>query len=237
VIPVVAEAALEQDPVSPLQDAGTRAAATTGFSFEAGFSPVAIDVAPLPVFPVLTLGVAVERGLTDHVDLGVRYTTWLGFDHRLGPELQLAIERGGPWSVGVRAHPWIRFAGAAGRTLSYGGDLSTQAAAVVSRRFATTTWTFEAGATPQWVLFERIDGESFADTDPWLATIDGAVELAWADRWAEALSVRLEVGVSRAPADPIAVLGMRPRLVVGGHFGANRRASEKQTGPRSEPSP
>lgn len=218
----VAAAAL----VLPLQDAGTRPAGTTGFEVEAGFSLLAIDVPALPVFPVLTLGVAVERGLTDHVDLGVRYTTWLGFDHRLGPELQLAIIRGTPWSVGVRAHPWVRFAGAAGSGISYGGDLSTQAAAVLSRQLTKTLWTFDVGATTQWVLFERIGGEGFVDPKPWLATVDAAVELAWSDRWAEALSVRLEVGVPRAPSDPLAVLGVRPRLVVGGHFGAGPHASE-----------
>ena len=205
-----------------LQEAGTRPAGTTGYEVQAGFSLVGIDVPSLPVFPALTLGVAIERGLTDHVDLGLRYTTWLGFDHRFGPELQVGIERGGPWCVGVRAHPWVRLAGAVGDDFSFGGDLSTQAAAVVTRRWEKTAWTFEAGATTQWILFERLDGESFVDDAPWLATIDGAVELSWADRWAEALAVRLEVGVSRAPDDPIAAFGLRPRLVVAGHFGSKQ---------------
>lgn len=207
--------------VLPLQDASTRPAHTTGYEVQAGFSLLDIDIPGLPVFPVTTIGAAVEWGLTDHVDVGIRYTTWLGYDHRLGPELQLAVVRGDPWSVGVRAHPWARIAGAAQDGTSYGGDLSTQAAAVVTRRMTKTALTLEAGATTQWVLFEHLDGEGFVDTDPWLATIDGAVELAWADRWAKALAVRLEVGVTRAPDDPFSVLGVRPRLVVAGHFGTD----------------
>ena len=207
----------------PLQDAGTRAAGTTGWEASAGFSLVSIDVPALPVFPALTGALAIEHGLTDAVDLGVRYTTWLGFDHRLGPELQLGIVRGEAWSVGARAHPWIRIAGTAQNTPSYGGDLSTQGAAVVSHRTAKRVLTGEVGATTQWVLFERLDGIGYADTRPWLATVDAAVEIAWADRYAEALALRLEVGIPRAPDDPLAVLGVRPRIVVAGHFGVRSR--------------
>jgi hypothetical protein len=205
--------------VLPLQDAATRPAGTTGLEVHAGLSLVSVDIPALPVFPALTLGVAVERGLTDRVDLGVRYSTWLGFDHRLGPEVQLGLVRQEGWALGVRAHPWLRLAGTAQETLSYGGDVSTAGALVGTWRTGKLALTAEAGATLQWLLFERLQGESYVDSRPWLATGDAALELAWADRRAQALALRLELGLPRAPADPLTVLGVRPRLVVSGHFG------------------
>jgi hypothetical protein len=205
--------------VLPLQDAATRPAGTTGLEVHAGLSLVSIDVPALPVFPALTLGVAVEHGLTDRLDLGARYTTWLGFDHRLGPELQLGLVQQQRWALGLRAHPWLRLAGTAQGTLSYGGDLSTASALVCTWRPGKLALTAEAGATVQWLLFERLQGQSYTDSRPWLATGDAALELAWADPRAQALALRLELGIPRAPADPLTVLGVRPRLVVAGHFG------------------
>jgi hypothetical protein len=163
--------------VSPLVGADT-----WGWEVNAGFSLLSIDVPMLPVFPVLTGGVAVERGLSDRVDLGVRYTTWLGYDHRLGPELRVAAIRDEDWTAGVRTHPWLRIAGTAQGTLSYGGDLSTQTCVFATRTLDRTALTAEAGATVQWVLLERLEGASFVDPVPWLATADLALELAWADR-------------------------------------------------------
>jgi hypothetical protein len=188
----------------------------------AGFSLLSIDVPMLPIFPVLTGGVALERGLSERLDLGVRYTTWLGFDHRLGPELQLALLRDEAWTAGLRTHPWLRIAGTAQGSFSYGGDVSTQAVAFASRAEGDVALTAELGATVQWVLFERLDGVGFVDPVPWLATADVVLEAAWADPWARALAVRLELGIPRAPADPFAVLGVRPRLVLAGSFGVSR---------------
>lgn len=192
---------------------------TSAWEVNAGFSLLSIDVPMLPVFPVLTGGVAVERGVSDRVDLGVRYTTWLGYDHRLGPELQAGVIRADGWTAGLRAHPWLRIAGTAQGTLSYGGDVSTQAVAFATRAVDDVALTAEAGATVQWVLFERLEGVGFVDPVPWLATADVTLELAWADRWARQLAVRLELGLPRAPDDPFGVLGVRPRLVLAGSFG------------------
>lgn len=205
--------------VLPLQDAGTRPAHTTGLELHAGFSPISLDLPPLPVFPALTLGVALERGITDRLDVGLRYTTWLGFDHRLGPEVQLGLLSMGDWDFGLRSHPWVRLAGAAGSGLSYGGDLSTATAAVCTVRTRPFAISAETGATAQWVLFERIGGESYADTRPWLATVDVVAEVAWADRYARALALRLELGIPQTHPDPISILGVRPRIVMAGHFG------------------
>lgn len=208
--------------VLPLQDAGTRPAGTTGVEVHAGLSLLSVDLPVLPVFPVLTGGLAVERGLSDRVDLGVRYTTWLGFDHRLGPELQLGVVQAERWSAGLRAHPWVRVAGTVQGQAALGGDVSTLGAALVTLRSERLAWTAEVGPTVQWVLFERLDGVGFVDPRPWLATVDVAVELAWSDPWARALAVRVEAAVPRAPDDPLRVLGVRPRVVLAGHFGAPR---------------
>jgi hypothetical protein len=190
----------------------------TGWEASAGLALVAIHVPDLPVFPALTGGVAAERGLSDAVDLGVRYTTWLGYDHRIGPTTGVRVVDVGPWALGARAHPWVRVAGTAQHGVDLGGDVSTQTALALTRATSRFAWTVDAGTTVQWVLFERLDGVGFVDGKPWLATVDVAAEVAWPDRWAEALAVRLEVGIPRAPDDPIAVLGVRPRLVFAGNF-------------------
>lgn len=193
---------------------------------EAGLSLVSIDLPVLPVFPALTAGLTARWRLGDAVGLGARYRTWLGYDHRLGPELDLghAVGHSG-WSVGGRVHPWVRVAGAAGERdgVALGGDVSTIGALLVTRRDRSgrTAITVEGGGTVQWLLFERIDGQGYVDDVPWYATTDAAIELAWADRWAQALAVRLEVAVPRAPHDPLTVLGVRPTLVVVGRFGAH----------------
>lgn len=188
---------------------------------EAGLALVSIDVPPLPVFPALTGGVAVGGALSPGVDLGVRYTTWLGYDHRLGPELDVRAPAG-PWTFGARVHPWLRVAGAAGETVAYGGDVSTQAVAAGGWAAERLAFTLELGATTQWLLFERLDGEAYVDGRPWLATVDVAAEVAWPDRWADALAVRVEAGIPRAPDDPTTVFGFRPRIVVVGRFGGQQ---------------
>ncbi len=205
--------------VLPLQDAGTRPAGTTGWEAQVGLSLVSVDIPLLQVFPVLTGSVAVERGLSDRVDVGVRYTTWLGFDHRLGPELQLGLVRTERLGLGLQAHPWVRIAGAAQSGLSLGGDVSTLAMLAATHRRGKVAVTLSAGPTVQWVLFERLEGVGYADTRPWFASTDVAAELAWSDPWARALATRLELAIPRAPDDPLRVLGVRPRIVFAGHFG------------------
>lgn len=203
----------------PLADAFTRPRGTTGWEASAGLSLVSVDIPVLPVFPVLTGGLAVERGLSDRVDLGVRYTTWLGFDHQLGPELQGSLVASDRWALGAVARPWVRVAGTVQDGVALGGDVSTLGALLVSHRGQATSFTLSAGPTVQWVLFERLGGVGYADTRPYLATVDASLELAWADPWLNALSTRLEIAIPTAPNDPLRVFGVRPRWVVAGHFG------------------
>ncbi|MBX2799744.1 MAG: hypothetical protein KTR31_18845 [Myxococcales bacterium] len=205
--------------VMPLQLAQTRPAGSWGWELHAGFSLLRIGVPSVPVLPVLTGGAAAEVALGDHADLGVRYTTWLGFDHRLGPELQVGTSLGPDWGLGARVHPALRIAGTASETVELGGDVSVPASAVVSARLGRHWLTVEGGATVQLVLFERLEGVGFVDARPWLATVDVALELAWGSKHTRALATRLELAIPTAPNDPLSVGGVRPRLVLSGHFG------------------
>ncbi len=204
-----------------LQSASTRPAGTVGWQAGAGFALLNIGVEAFPVLPLLTGELAVERGLTDRVDVGLRYATWLGFDHRLGPELQV----GGPVSphvaLGARIHPAIRIAGFAGADegLELGGDFTTPVAGVLTVAHDDVVWTLEGGFTPQFLLFERLDGEGFVDAAFFPVTVDVAVELGWKSAIASALAVRAELGIALAPDDPFGIAGVRPRILFSGHFG------------------
>lgn len=221
------------DPMTPLlatvltlQSAPTRPAGTFGWQVGAGFSLLDINVSTFRVLPVPTGEAAVEWGLTDHVDIGARYATWVGFDHRLGPELQVGGSVGKRVALGARLHPAVRIAGFAGSDegVELGGDLTTPIAAVMTVAHGDVAWSLEGGLTPQFLLFERLDREGFVDAAFFPATVDVAVELAWKSAIASALSVRAELGVALAPDDPFGIGGVRPRLLFSGHFG--RRSSE-----------
>jgi len=204
-----------------LQSAPTRPAGTVGWQAGAGFALLNIGVRAFPVLPLLTGELAWERGLTDRVDLGVRYTTWLGFDHRLGPELQVGGAVGRHVALGARLHPAVRIAGfaSADEGLELGGDFTTPVAALVTVSHDDVIWTLEGGFTPQFLLFERLDGGGLVDAAFFPVTVDVAVELGWRSAIASALSVRAELGVALAPDDPFGIGGVRPRLLFSGHFG------------------
>jgi len=210
-----------------LQDAHTLPARSSAWSARSGFALLRIDVPSIPVVPVLTGGVAAERGLTDAVDLGIRYQTDLGYNHLLGPELQIRALKGGNWAAGFHTMAFVRIAGTTEEGLSLGGEASTLASAVVGWRGPRSGLVVGAGPNLQWLLFERLDGEGFVDALPWLASVDFSVEYAWATPWAKALSVRLEAAIPRAPDDPFRVLGAHPRVLFGGHFGGRSLDQEQ----------
>jgi len=74
------------------------------------------------------------------------------------------------------------------------------------------------GATVQWLFFERVEGNTFVDDAPYLAFVDVAFGVEHATSRDTNLAVQLEVAIPTAPDDPFAVLGVYPRLTVGGSF-------------------
>ncbi|MBI5517799.1 MAG: hypothetical protein HY909_28770 [Deltaproteobacteria bacterium] len=171
-----------------------------------------------PVLPLPTGLAELSRGVADGCDLRLRYSTTAGLLHRAGPELRARLLGGSRYAVALRLYPSASFAGATRGEVTYGGDLSTQAMLLGTLRGPFGALTLEAGATGQWLVFERFRGVSEVTTRPYLAFLEFG--LGWERPLGpEAnLSVRLDLAVTLAPADPFALAGLYPRLSVGGSF-------------------
>jgi hypothetical protein len=94
--------------------------------------------------------------------------------------------------------------------------VATQGAALVTRRYDFGAVTLDAGVTIQWLLYERLADRSHVDHDPYLLSVDLALEVEWPTSADSNLSLRLEVAVPTAPDDPFTLAGFQPRVVFGG---------------------
>lgn len=204
--------------LTPVQTAETVPAGRTMLHLDGGFALLRVDVPALPVVPLLTGDLVLAHGLADGIDLRGVYRTTLGLTHRLGPELRARLVRGDGWAVGARLLPSVKFVGSERDEFDWGGDVSTTAAALGTVRVDGTALTVEAGATVQWLFFERIEGNTHVDRVPYLAFVELGVGVEHPTSRDTNLAVSLEVSIPTAPDDPFSVLGVYPRLTVGGSF-------------------
>lgn len=205
--------------VTPVQTAETVPPGAAMMHAAGGFALLRVDIPGVPVAPVLIGDLQFAWGVTQGVDVRVRYSTQLGLVHRLGPEVRGRIVGGEGWAFGARVFPSVQLVGAAQDDVDVGGDVSTYVGLLGTLRLDDVAITADAGATVQWVLFEDIDGRQFVDDVPYLATADVALEVEWAVSPTGNYAVRLEVSIPTAPDDPFNVLGFVPRLTFGGSFG------------------
>ena len=205
--------------VTPVRTAETVPRGRTMLHLDGGFALVRIDVPAVPIAPVLTLDLELAHGVTDYLDLRARYTTHLGLVNRLGPEARIGLFDADGRSLAVRIFPSAQLVGTGqDDDLDLGGDVSTLFGALATQRVDETAVTLEAGVTVQWLLFENLDGRTHTDTRPYLAFVDLAVGVEWATSRDTNLAVQLEAAIPTAPDDPFTVLGVYPRLTVGGSF-------------------
>jgi hypothetical protein len=205
--------------ILPVRTAETVPAGTTALHLDAGFLLVHLGYPVAPIAPILTGGVELATGLGDGVDLRARYETHLGALHRVGPELRVRALATDAFVLGARLHPSAQIGGAWQDGADVAGDVSTETALLGTHRRGAWAFTLEAGVTIQWLVFEQVDGASDADTRPYLAFYDLAMEVEVGVRRGATLGARLEVAIPTAPDDPFATFGVVPRLVAGGSFG------------------
>jgi hypothetical protein len=204
---------------TPVRTAETVPAGRTMLHLDGGLALLRIDIPALPIAPVLTLDLELAHGVTDYLDLRARYTTHLGLVHRLGPEARVGLFDASGRSLAVRVYPSAQLVGTGqDDELDLGGDVSTLFGALATQRIADVAVTLEAGVTVQWLLFENLDGRTHTDTDPYLAFVELALGIEWATSPDTNLAVQLEAAVPTAPDDPFTVLGLYPRLTLGGSF-------------------
>lgn len=204
--------------ITPVHTAETIPQGKLVLHLDAGFILLGAGIPALRVAPLLSGDVELGYGLVDGLDFRVRYTTHLGWIHRLGPELRWRAVDADPVAIGARVQPSVQFVGAAQGELDYGGDVSSYTGLLATYRAGFGAITAEAGITVQWLLYEDIDGRRHTDGDPYLAYWEAALEVEWPTSAESNLSVRLEASVPRSRDDPFTVLGVIPRIVVGGSF-------------------
>jgi hypothetical protein len=203
---------------TPATSASTLPRGTRALTLAGGFTALRIDLPALPVFPVLTGDAEVAWGVGARVDLRVRYSTHLGFIHRLGPELRVTAARAGGWSFGARLHPSAQFAGSFQSGVEYGGDVATLVGLVGSYRWGSGAVTVDAGLTVDWLVYEHFTDRTTVDDRPYLASGDVGLTVEWPVREGQSLVLRAEAHVPTAPDDPSTVGGVVPRVVFGGVF-------------------
>lgn len=201
----------------PVRSAETLPDGVWAAHFAGGLALVDIGVPVAPIIPVLTADAEVAYGLGAWFDVRGRYSTRLGVQHTLGPELRGRITSVGGWSLAGRVFPSVTVLGAYQEGPDYAGDVATLAGLVTSWRGRHGALIAEAGVTIQWLLFEHLD-ETDVDATPYLAYYDLALEGEYPLHDDVNLTLRLELAVPGAPDDPFTVAGGHPRLLFGGNF-------------------
>jgi hypothetical protein len=194
----------------------TSSAGETWLDLHGGFTVLHIGLPALPVFPVLAGEIAIRRGLSDRFEIGARYRTHVGTEHRLGPELRLAILEEDPGAIGVWLYPSASISGGLeGESADVGGDLATDGGLIGELRFETFTIALEVGLAIDWLVYAKIAEDSFVDAAPFLTHVDLALEVSWLAGEDTVLRARLEVPASLSPDDPFTIFGVVPRATFG----------------------
>lgn len=233
---------------APMQTAETVPRGRLMLSLTAGLALQQVGLPSLPVFPVLTGEVELAWGVDDGIDVRLRYGTYLGLVHRIGPELRLRLFGGARFTVAARLHPSVRLSGSpnartelcaareAGATAEDGGtsvagDFTTQTSLLFTLRTrrgdsprgsdpgGPAAVTVEVGLATQWILYAHRCGRTVVDAAPYPAWVDLALVVERPIRPQVNLTLRIELGVSLTPDDPFAVRGLYPRVLLGGNFG------------------
>lgn len=203
----------------PVRTAETVPPGQAALHVAGGLIAIDIDVPVAPPLPVFTAEVEASFGVLDGLDVRARYATQLGLVHHVGPEVRGRLWRGGGWSVGARLRPTFEFGGAWQEGVDYGGEVATTGAALLTWRGGSGALTLDAGVEVEWLVFEEVDGERFADDSPFLAFYELALDYEHPLYDDANLSARFEYARPFQPdAYPATVLGGFPRLLVGGSF-------------------
>lgn len=181
----------------------------------AGVLLVQPELGAVPFVPLPVLSVQFVRGLSERVDLRLRYDSVGLMTHRLGAGLRVRLWRAHGWSIGVGVE-----ASAQQFVLPYqdaylGGDLATQPVALVTHRWSSAALTLAVGPTLQWLVVGQSGGRTLADLRPHLGYLDVGARLEWSRGPGRTMVLGLDLCVPVDPDDPLGILGVLPRVTLG----------------------
>lgn len=176
-------------------------------------APPQMGVMPLPL-----LSAQLAHGLSERLDLRVHYDSVVPCVHRVGVELRARLWGDHAWALAIGVEPSAEIIAVPYRGLYSGGDVSTSATALLTRSWSSASLTIEAGTTVQWMVFDGGNGRFLTDTRPHLTWFDFGARVEWAHGAGRTFLLGLDVSVLLDRDDPLALLGMFPRVVFGGSW-------------------
>ncbi|MDB4929405.1 MAG: hypothetical protein JWM10_1889 [Myxococcaceae bacterium] len=169
----------------------------------------------LPVVPLPTLTARFARGLSDRVDLRLRYDSVAMFTHRFGFEVRTRLWSAGGWSLALGVAPSVQRYLLPYRGIFIGGDASTRVTALVTRRWSSLAVTLDVGPSVQWMVFGQSAGDTMVDSRPHLAYLDLGARLEWSRGQGRTTVLGLEFCVPLDRDDPLSFHGVLPRVSLG----------------------
>lgn len=172
------------------------------------------EVGGTPVVPLPVGSAQFVRGLSDHLDLRVRYDTVALVAHRVGLELRMTLARRGGWSFALGVEPSALFFALPYQGAFIGGDFSTEVTAMVTRRWTSAALTLLVGPTVQWAMYGQGGGKMLVDTRPSFAYLDVGARLEWNRGPGATMMLGLDFCVPLGD-DPLRFMGVLPRATIG----------------------
>lgn len=172
------------------------------------------EVGGTPVVPLPVGSVQFVRGLSDRLDLRVRYDVVALIAHRVGLELRLAVARRGGWSFALGVEPSALFFALPYQGAFIGGDFSTELTAMVTRRWTAAALTLSVGPTVQWAMYGQGGGKMLIDSRPSFAYLDVGARLEWSRGPGATMMLGLDLCVPLGD-DPLRFMGVLPRFTIG----------------------
>jgi hypothetical protein len=166
----------------------------------------------LSFVPLPTLSARFARGLSDRVDLRLRYDSVALFTHRFGFEVRARLGSAGGWSLAFGIAPSVQQYLVPYRGTFLGGDVSTQVTALVTRRWSSLAVTLDVGPSVQWMVFGESRGNFLVDPRPHLAYLDLGARLEWSRSQGRTTVLAFDLCVPLDRDDTLSFDGVLPRV-------------------------